>query len=111
LSPYAGTVVVCATATYVEGAADRFLGILAGTAGWFDRAVHHLEDASAVETRLGSGPLLAQSQYWLARMLRLRHNAGDEERASALLNESFTTAHRLKMDALERLVASLTTPA
>jgi hypothetical protein len=44
--PYAGTVIVCATATYVEGAADRFLGILAGTMERFDLAVRHLEDGT-----------------------------------------------------------------
>jgi class 3 adenylate cyclase len=106
---YAGTVIVCASATYVEGAADRFLGILAGTMGQFDLAVQHLEEASAIETRLGSAPLLAQSQYWMARMLRLRNEPGDEARAAELLNESLTTAHQLKMRTLERLAASLTT--
>jgi hypothetical protein len=111
VEPYAGTVIVCATATYVEGAADRFLGILAGTTERFDLAVRHLEDASAIETRLGSAPLSAQSHYWLVRMLRLRNQPGDEARATELLNESLTTAHRLRMPMLERLAASLTITA
>jgi hypothetical protein len=111
VEPYAGTVIVCATATYVEGAADRFLGILAGTTKRFDLAVRHLEDASAIETHLGSAPLSAQSHYWLARMLRLRNQLGDEARATELLKVSLTTAQRLSMPMLERLVASLRTSA
>ncbi len=109
--PHAGTIAVCATATYVEGAADRFLGILAGTVGRLDLAVQHLDAALALEARAGSAPLIAHSQYWLARMLRLRGAPGDEERAETLVNQSLATARQLGMRMLERQIASLTTEA
>jgi len=109
--PHAGTMVVCATATYVEGAADRFLGILAGTGGRLELAVQHLDAALALEARAGSAPLVAHSQHWLARMLRLRGAPGDEGRAETLVNQSLATARQLGMRMLERQGASLTTPA
>lgn len=109
LVPHAGTIVVCATATYAEGAADRFLGILAGTARRLDLAVRHLDAAMALEARVGSEPLVAHSGYWLAQMLRLRGAPGDDERAMRLAHESLGTARRLEMTMLERQVAPLTT--
>ena len=100
--PHAGTVVVCATATYVEGAADRFLGILAGTMGRPDLAIRHLEAALTLERQLGSRPLVAHSEYWLARMLHLRDAPGDEELAGGLLDQSLGAARQLGLSMLER---------
>jgi tetratricopeptide (TPR) repeat protein len=100
--PNAGTIVVCATATYVEGAADRFLGILAGTMGRPDLAIRHLDAALTLERQLGSAPLVAHSEYWLARMLHLRDAPGDEERAGNLLGQSLSAARQLGLSMLER---------
>jgi hypothetical protein len=110
-SPYAGTMAVCATATYIEGAADRFLGILAGLLDRFDAAEAHFEAAVALETQLGSGLLAAHTRYWHGRTLQTRPRPEDRRRATELLDESLIDARRFGSVALERAIEALTAPA
>ena len=109
--PYAGTMAVCATATYIEGASDRFLGILAGLLDRFDAAEAHFDAAVVLETQIGSELLAAHTRYWHGRMLRTRPRPEDRRRATELLNESLIDARRFGSITLERAIESLTAPA
>jgi tetratricopeptide (TPR) repeat protein len=98
--PYAGKTLTIAFGIYCAGAADRFLGMLALTAGRVALAVDHCEAALALEQRLGSPPLIARSKFWLARSLLARDDPGDQDRARMLLTEAADAAAKLGMAAL-----------
>ena len=107
LAPYASTMIVCATATYVEGAADRFLGILAGTLGRFEVSESHFTTALSLETRFGSDLQAAHTRYWYARMLGARGVADDRDRAVLLLDQSRADARRFGSLALGHAIELL----
>jgi DNA-binding NarL/FixJ family response regulator len=60
-----------------------------------DEAVCHFEAALVMHERLGSPPLLAISQYELARTLFQRDERADVARARDLLDTAEATAHAL----------------
>jgi tetratricopeptide (TPR) repeat protein len=77
------------------GSVSFFLGILARSLGSIGPAVRHLEDAVAMNERLGCMPQLARTQLALADALSL---AGDATgRSRSLLGAAGDTARRLQM--------------
>jgi DNA-binding CsgD family transcriptional regulator len=82
------------------GAADRYLGLLAGTLGDHDRAVEHFEQALSVNRGMGATTWVAHTLYAHGRTLRMRGRGDDAARASALLSEAATLAERVGMPTL-----------
>jgi len=82
------------------GAVDRYLGLLAATAGAIDEAVRHLQDAIALNERIGAVPWAAHTRHDLAQILRRRAAPGDGERAAKLDAHALETARQLGMTAL-----------
>jgi predicted ATPase len=97
LRPHAGRIVVSGEAWTCYGAADRSLGLLAATRGHWDEADTHFRHALELNTRLGSPPWLAQTQFGYAQMLLRRGGAGDTELAQDLLAKALSTAEKLGM--------------
>ncbi|MDQ3897800.1 MAG: AAA family ATPase, partial [Actinomycetota bacterium] len=94
LLPYRDQIVIGGMADGCQGAADRFLAMLAAELGRFDAAEAHFEVALAMEEGLRSPPLVARTAYWYGRMLLRR---GDGGSARPLLRSSRQTAERLGM--------------
>ena len=86
-------------------ASDRLLGLLAQTMGSLDQAADHFEDALAF-CRKGYRPELAWTCCDYADTLLQRNQAGDRERATALLDESLAISSELGMRPLMERVLS-----
>jgi hypothetical protein len=99
LSPYAGHLVLVASGAGCVGAADRYLGMMAGIIGDTARAKAHYEAALALERRVGSAPLLARTEYWYAHDF-LRDDPGSGK-GLPLLQHVLGTAQQLGMKSLE----------
>jgi DNA-binding CsgD family transcriptional regulator/tetratricopeptide (TPR) repeat protein len=99
LEPHAGSNVMIGHLVAWYGAADRYLGMLAATLGDDRRAERHLEQAMALERRMGARTWLAHSAYELARVL-LARGAGERARAGALLGEAAALAEQIGMPVL-----------
>jgi len=100
LEPYRHMTVTAGVVTVCYGSAGRFLGELADVLADWNRAEQHFDEALQMDRDMQACPWLAHTQHRFARMLRRRSRRGDLERAEILLNESWTTACRLKMTAL-----------
>jgi tetratricopeptide (TPR) repeat protein len=72
LLPHADTTIVIALAAVCTGSAQRYLGMMAATAGRLDEAVGHLELAVERNAALGSPPLVARARADLARAIERR---------------------------------------
>ena len=96
LAPWAGHQ-LAAGDTYL-GAADHHLGLLAATAGRWERALGHLRAALAAHERLGARPWQALTAQAVAGTLRGRGQPGDEEGAAAMDATAYALAGRLGMD-------------
>jgi DNA-binding CsgD family transcriptional regulator/RecA/RadA recombinase len=92
------------------GAADRYLGMLAGTLREWDLAEEHFEAALSLNRRLGARTWLAHTLYEYGRMLVSRGSEGDRARADALLGEAFGLAHAIGMRSLAARLGALGTP-
>jgi hypothetical protein len=109
LLPFAGRNVVISNAAVCCGALSRYLGALATTLERWDDAVHHFEDALAMNARMDARPWLAHTQEQYAGMLLARNQSGDRDKAAALLDAALITARELGMLALEeRITAGMT---
>jgi DNA-binding NarL/FixJ family response regulator len=76
--------------------------------GHGDTAIQHFEHALAMNARMAAWPWLAHTQYAYATMLLARHQPGDGDKATVLLDSALRTARELGMRALEeRLTARL----
>ena len=107
LRPYAGTVVVVrAPAAASMGPADHYLGLLAGTFGDLPLAEVHHEAALRLARRMGSPPFAAAAETELARTLRQRRPAVDEERVAALLRSAEESAVAMGLHRLARRAAA-----
>ena len=84
MRPYAGRMFTIARAAVCWGPADAFLGRLAATAGRFDEAEQHFEEALVGCERTGARARAAQTRAWYAEMLRTRGNPRDKKRATEL---------------------------
>jgi tetratricopeptide (TPR) repeat protein len=101
LHPYAERNVVVGFAAGTYGSCARYLGLLATTMGRLDTAARHFEEALAANARLGSRPLVAQTQCDYARVAMLRQ---EKSKADTLLEGARHTAERL---GLTRLLARI----
>ena len=98
-APYAGRNCTLGVATYL-GAADHWLGVLAGVAGRFTDAASHLEAALGRHQDMGSRPLTALTQEAYGRVLSMRGEAADIERARGLTAAATRTAEELGLAAI-----------
>jgi hypothetical protein len=98
-APYAGNNCTLGVASLL-GAADHWLGVLAGVAGRHDEAVAHLEAALAQHARMGSRPLTALTQEAYGHVLTLRADPADTGRARELTASAMRTAGELGLTAI-----------
>lgn len=98
-APYAGHNCTLGVATFL-GAADHWLGVLAGTAGRFTEAAGHLEAALARHRAMGSRPLTALTEEAYGHLLTTRGQAADVERARVLTASAMRTADELGLPAI-----------
>jgi DNA-binding CsgD family transcriptional regulator len=106
LLPYTGHAVVAGGAVVCYGAADGYLGLLAATMGQWEASAWHFEQALALNTRIGANPWLAHTQYEYAAKPLAHGEAGDREKAVALLNEALAIARGLGMHRLEERITA-----
>lgn len=111
LRPFAARNIVIATSAACLGSAERHLGLLAETAGKLDDALAHLEAAAAMHDRMRAPPLVAETQYDLARVLLARGRRGDQARARELFAAAGRAAGQLGMGALASRVAAMASTA
>ncbi|MGH3280097.1 MAG: ATP-binding protein, partial [Trebonia sp.] len=98
-APYSGHNCTLGVATFL-GAADHWLGVLAGVAGRFTEAAGHLEAALARHHAMGSRPFTALTQQAYGRVLSARGEAADSERARGLTASAVRTAEELGLAAI-----------
>jgi hypothetical protein len=87
------------------GPVARFLGILATTTTRWEEAGEHFEDAMAMNAKIGARPGLAHTQDDYARMLLVRDQGGDKERALELLGDAVSSYRELGMERWARAAA------
>jgi DNA-binding CsgD family transcriptional regulator/tetratricopeptide (TPR) repeat protein len=110
LEPFGGGNVMIGHLVSCYGAADRYLGMLAGTLGEPELAEQHFERGMELNRRMGAATWLAHTAYEYARfLLSLRRD--DRERAHVLLGEAATLAERIGMPGLESRIRTLGSPA
>jgi transcriptional regulator with XRE-family HTH domain len=98
-APYAGHNATLGVASFL-GAADHWLGVLAGTAGRLPEAGAHLQAALARHRDMGSRPLTALSEAAYSRVLSARGHPADTERARLLAESALRTADELGLAAI-----------
>jgi transcriptional regulator with XRE-family HTH domain/tetratricopeptide (TPR) repeat protein len=98
-APYAGHNATLGVATFL-GAADHWIGVLAGVAGRLTEAAGHLEAALVRHQEMGSRPMTALTQDAYGRVLAERGQAGDAERARELTASAMRTAGELGLAAI-----------
>jgi len=115
LLPWAGRNIVMGGGTECWGSSDRFLGLLAATAGHWIDAERHFAEALAMNERVEALAPLAHTHHDFADMLLRRGYPGDMARASRHLREAGERAAALGLIALAEKVAAsrehLTHPA
>ncbi len=82
---------------YCLGSVSHYLGLLARLLGRDRDAVGHLEDALAMNERMGFAPSAARTQAVLGDLLSESRRPQDEAQASVLLSAAEATARRLDM--------------
>lgn len=98
-APYAGHNCTLGVATFL-GAADHWLGVLAGTVGRRAAAARHLEAALTRHQDMRSRPFAALTQEAYARVLTAGGAAADRERAQELRASAMRTAGELGLAAI-----------
>ncbi len=98
-APYAGSNCTLGLASFL-GAADHWLGVLAGTAGRFTEAIAHLEVALARHREMGTRPWTALTEEAYGRVLSMRGRAADVEQAVQLTQSAMRTAEELGLAAI-----------
>jgi ATP/maltotriose-dependent transcriptional regulator MalT len=102
LLPCRGLVVQVGNFLAAYGAADRYLGILAGLIGRSDEAEAHFQAALALETRAEMPVWVAQTQLAYGRFLAERGTPADIAHARELLASARDEAQRLEMVTVAR---------
>ncbi len=106
LLPYAGRNIVTGPGIVCNGAASRFLGVLAGTMSRWEEAIQHYEEALEMHERMGARPYVARTQQEYADMFLARDEPGDRKKALELVSQALDTAQELGMKVLvERALA------
>jgi len=98
-APYAGNNCTLGVAGFI-GAADHWLGVLAGVAGRFTEAVQHLEAGLARHRDMGSRPLTALTQEAYGHVLSRRGEEADIDRARMLTGAAMRTADEFGLAAI-----------
>jgi hypothetical protein len=98
-APYAGNNATLGVASFL-GAADHWLGVLAGTAGRLPEAIAHLEAALTRHRDMGSRPLAALTEEAYGRALSARGHPADITRARLLTEAAMRTADELGLAAI-----------
>ncbi len=99
LLPSAGSIVTVGHGVACYGSADRYLGVVAATAGEREIARGHLEVALEVDRAMGAWTWLAHSQYALGKLL-VEAGGNDRARGRRLLQEAGSLAERIGMPTL-----------
>jgi class 3 adenylate cyclase/DNA-binding NarL/FixJ family response regulator len=107
LLPHAGANLLADSSGPCLGSADRVLGSLATLIARTDDAQRHFEAALVMDRQTGSRVWLAHSRYAYARMLYRRAQAGDHDRARALLANALAESVALEMNALTPRITAL----
>jgi hypothetical protein len=107
LLPFSGQLLVVAWGAYCPGAADRYLGGLAAMTGRHDEIDERFSAALKLEGGMRTAALTAKSRVWWARALAERRQAGDIERARALLEEASSAATPLGLVTLAKEAAEI----
>jgi tetratricopeptide (TPR) repeat protein len=107
LAPFADRNVVVLYGSVCRGSVSRELGILAAALGRLDDAVAHLEEALAMNVRIGARAFAARTRLGLARVLAQRDAPGDAERGLELAAQAGRAAAELEMPRLAAAVAEL----
>lgn len=105
LYPYASRWVVIDRGLACKGSTERLIGLLDSVLGDVHAAVERLERALARHVRAGARGFAARNRRELASALLVRGDAGDAERAAALLEEAEADAGLLGMPGLSVEVA------
>ena len=82
------------------GAADHWLGVLAATTGRYTEAGLHFEAALARHREMGARAWTALTEEAYGRVLSLRGQPADIERAAALTESAMRTAGELGLAAI-----------
>jgi DNA-binding CsgD family transcriptional regulator/tetratricopeptide (TPR) repeat protein len=104
LEPMAGSNLMIGHLVSCQGAADRYLGMLAATLGEDELATGHFERALELNREMGAQTWVAHSGYEYGRFLLGR---GERERARELLGEATSVAERIGLDGLLARIAAL----
>jgi class 3 adenylate cyclase/DNA-binding CsgD family transcriptional regulator len=107
LEPYRGTVVVVAHVIACYGAVDRYLGVLAETAGRSRDAERHYVQAIELDGSADAPTWLAHSRFRYASFLARQGRRDGPRRAHALLQDVVAAASAIGMPALERRATDL----
>jgi DNA-binding CsgD family transcriptional regulator len=105
LEPFRGETVMIGHLVACQGAADRYLGMLAATLGEWERAAGHFEAALALNREMGADTWLAHTYYEYGRTLLAR--PGDRSTAGALLVEAASLAERIGLASLLTRIRAL----
>jgi transcriptional regulator with XRE-family HTH domain len=97
--PYSGSNCTLGLASFL-GAADHWLGVLATAAGRYAEACTHLEAALSRHRDMGARPWTALTEEAYGRVLSLRGQPADAERAAALTESAMRTAEELELAAI-----------
>ncbi|HYZ29548.1 MAG TPA: AAA family ATPase [Thermoleophilaceae bacterium] len=106
LESLAGANVMIGHLVCCYGAADRYLGMLAATAGDAERAEAHFEAALDLNERMGAPTWVAHTAYQYARLL-LGRGGADRERGEALASDAARLAEELGLQGLRAKIAAL----
>jgi tetratricopeptide (TPR) repeat protein len=77
---------------------SRSLGVLATILGRFADAAEHFEEALRTNTRMGTPPGIAPAEHDYARMLTVRGDQGDEDKARELTGRALEGYRSLGME-------------
>jgi tetratricopeptide (TPR) repeat protein len=107
LRPFADQMAGGGMAPVWVGSVAHYLGMLATTLDRFEEADAHFTAAAATNERVGAPTWLARTRLEWARMLLVRRQTGDAERARELLRQALTTARELGLGNVERRAMAL----
>jgi len=109
LLPYSD--LIAGTPALWLGSVSHYLGLLTATLGRFDEADIRFATAEATHARIGAPVWLAHTRLEWARMLLVRRQAGDTERARELLGQALTRAQESGLANIEQRAVELLSSA
>jgi hypothetical protein len=107
LEPYAHQLVMTSQGGCITGSVAYYLGLLATTIGDWPQAEARFTAAAGTHARSDAPIWLARGRMEHARMLLLRNQPGDRNRARELRGQALATAHDLGLVKVERDTVAL----